>query len=348
MPINRYGVWCARARKVSAETDEMDPKSPHIHLYYEDGQERQLRASINVKSASAISELALYKIETFQHPLIDQLEQLSLGYHPLGRTPNSLALDYLRGNLVKFEEGLLLPHDIPGRENDLLDLIMPVLQRAVDMRAKVYLFGEPYDDDLGIHNIHMNQGSTGRFAKYNGIWQDGGVIIKDQNLNRYVALFLAFGSQAIHTDEQTGDALPGSQTIADLLTSTGLMNKHLHGAPQIMVERRVVIIGALVTPSAAENQPGGKAWSELVYLFNRGDSVVSLGGWRLLNRGEEAHVLSQDICLAPGEVRAVSMSAAPLSNHGGLITLLDAAGLKVDGVSYTREQAQPEGQIILF
>jgi hypothetical protein len=36
-----------------------------------------------------------------------------------------------------------------------------------------------------------------------------------------------------------------------------------------------------------------------------------------------------------------------LGNKGGLITLLDNKGLKVDGVSYTEEQAK-EGWTIVF
>ena len=37
-----------------------------------------------------------------------------------------------------------------------------------------------------------------------------------------------------------------------------------------------------------------------------------------------------------------------LGNHGGLITLLNPDGLKVDGVSYTRAQADAEGWSIVF
>ncbi|MFL5586167.1 MAG: hypothetical protein ACJ797_05620 [Ktedonobacteraceae bacterium] len=37
-----------------------------------------------------------------------------------------------------------------------------------------------------------------------------------------------------------------------------------------------------------------------------------------------------------------------LGNKGGIITLLNAQGLKVHGVSYTQEQAQREGWAIVF
>jgi hypothetical protein len=37
-----------------------------------------------------------------------------------------------------------------------------------------------------------------------------------------------------------------------------------------------------------------------------------------------------------------------LSNKGGVITLLDEQGLKVHGVSYTREQARNPGWTLVF
>ena len=37
-----------------------------------------------------------------------------------------------------------------------------------------------------------------------------------------------------------------------------------------------------------------------------------------------------------------------LSNKGGVITLLDEKGLKVDGVSYTKEQAKDPGWTVVF
>lgn len=37
-----------------------------------------------------------------------------------------------------------------------------------------------------------------------------------------------------------------------------------------------------------------------------------------------------------------------LGNKGGIVTLLNDKGLKVDGVSYTAQQAQKEGWTIVF
>ena len=45
---------------------------------------------------------------------------------------------------------------------------------------------------------------------------------------------------------------------------------------------------------------------------------------------------------------ASAADGVQLGNKGGAITLLDPAGLKVHGVSYTADQARREGWTILF
>lgn len=357
MPIDRYAMWCATATRVTADTHADDPQSPHINLFYEDRASRELSASINVKSKSAISELALYKSENFVHPIVDMLKDHETGIHRIDSRPGGLALDYIRGNLLDLSDGILLPHDIPGRENDLLDLIMPVLQRAAEKRSKIFLFGEPYNDDRGIHAVHMNQGSAGSFSRANGIWQDGGLIVEDADTNRHIAIFLAFGSQAVHTDETRGNALSGSQLVAELLggarpPSGPGVQPSIPPRPQdpdlIPDDIRVAIVAALVNPEGRENRPDHDGRPELVYLMNRTSAGLSLKDWQLLNRTDEPHRISVDIWVPPGEVRAVTTGSMPLSNQGGTISLLDERGMKVDGVGYTRRQAREAGKVIVF
>jgi len=53
--------------------------------------------------------------------------------------------------------------------------------------------------------------------------------------------------------------------------------------------------------------------------------------------------------LAGGETLRVALSdGVMLGNGGGAITLLDDAGLKVDGVAYTGRQAGREGWTLTF
>ena len=215
MSLEHYGVWRATARRVSAETAEDDSESPHIHLFYDDQRAKGLRASINLKSKTPQSEVAHYRDGDFRHPVLDHVRDLPVGWSDLASAPGSGALDYLRGDLFDLRTGRLLPHDIPGRKNDLLDVIMPVLRKACAHGSTIWLFGEPYDDWKGIHNIHMNQGSAQRYAGSDGVWQDGGLIIHDRSRRKYVAIFLAFGSQVVETDKQ-GKAAKDAKRIADV------------------------------------------------------------------------------------------------------------------------------------
>jgi uncharacterized protein YukJ len=348
MPINNYGVWVAKPVRVSAERAEQDPNTPHIHLFYDDGSggtfNNARRASINVKSSSELSELVFWLVRDFQHPIANELRGLEPGFHPLSSRAGGAALDYIRGNLIDPSKGRILPHDRPGSLDDIIDLVMPELQAAIDRKATVYLLGEPYSDRQGIHDIHMNQGSQGQFKQYNGVWQDGGVIIHFPDVNLFSAIFLAFASQAVHTDEKTGHGLPGSQNLAQLLGQGRDEDEEI----LISDDRRVAIVAALVNPVGSENQADFTGRPEMIYLLNRSTQGISLGGWSLLNKNDEARAISDDIWLAPGEVRSVTMGQTPLSNQGGLISLLDLKGNKVDGVSYTKEQADKEGELVIF
>lgn len=344
MSLKEYGVWTGKAVRVSAETAADDPHTPHIHLFYDDGTggeyDHARRASINVKSGSAISELVVWVNLNFSHTITEKLSTLKQGFTPLENNANGTALDYIRGNMMNLKEGRVLPHDIPGKENDVLDLVLPLLESAVQRQAVVHLFGEPYlPARQGIHDVHMNQGSVGRFTKYNGVWQDGGLFIQNSD-GSYTSILIAFASQAAHTDESTGNALPGSSNLKQLITHSG--------EPVIADDLRVAIIGALVNPVGAENTPHHTGRPETVWLINRSPAPISLKGWAILNKSEQVQPLAEEIVLAPGGIHTVEMNKAPLSNKGGLLTLLDNNGVKVDGVNYTRKQAQQEGYITLF
>lgn len=73
----------------------------------------------------------------------------------------------------------------------------------------------------------MNQGNVPRFSGNDGVWQDGALLFHFPSTQQWVAVFLAFQSQAWHTDDQIGHAVPAVPTDVD---------------------RVVRIVGALVNP----------------------------------------------------------------------------------------------------
>ncbi len=86
---------------------------------------------------------------------------------------------------------------------------------------------------------------------------------------------------------------------------------------------------------------------ETVTLLNASPGSVHLAGWKITDRLKNKQSLTGTI--AAGTTLTVPVqSPVQLGNKGGIITLLDEQGLKVDGVSYTEQQAQREGWTLVF
>lgn len=106
--------------------------------------------------------------------------------------------------------------------------------------------------------------------------------------------------------------------------------------------RRLRIIAVLV------NTPGPAPERETVTLLNPGPAAIDLDGWALVGRlGKRMRL--DPATLLPGEAVRISLAAPlQLGRLGGILTLLDPAGVEVDEVSYTAEQASTDGTTIVF
>lgn len=228
MTISHYGVWACTPTRYTAQTEKQDPKSPHIYLYFTDdsSSSKNLEAAINVKSTDKDTRLVFWLNRNFSHPITEQLSKLDQGFHlaqESGSTQNKSThnsrqtstlqgLDYVRTkNLVDIKAGKVLQHDIPGPNNDILDDLDPILTDAINKKATAYIFGSSYGS--GIHDIHMNQGSLPSYS--NGIYEDGAVLFEFED-GHWEAVFLAFASQKIPTNDQ-GESESNSESLADIL-----------------------------------------------------------------------------------------------------------------------------------
>ena len=324
MPLNAYGVLIAtpveRRRESSSD-------SPHFQIHAVDAADTHYRIAVNVQSQQAPSELLYLVDDDLRHPVTAVLTGLAPGWHALPSLPGEASLDYIRGNLFDPAQMRPLPPDVSGPDNDLADL----LDHYVSRGGTLYAFGQRWGPEAGkadktfgfrpgngVHDIHMNQGNSPRFEGDDGVWQDGALLIHLPAEGRWVGIFLAFQSQAWHTDDVSGHAIGG--------------------APQAAAAA-VPILAALVNPL------GPAPERETVLLLNASPSPVDVTGWRIADRMAHTCPVPPG-SLAPGATLEVVVSEhVQLGNQGGTITLLDATGLKVAGVSYTGAE---EGWTVVF
>ncbi len=198
----------------------------------------------------------------------------------------------------------------------------------------------------GAH-VPLNQGNHANFREDDGVYRDGGLIF--HFLGRFVALFLAFQSQALNTDNNTGHAIPGSRTFEDIVQGREPTPDPDQPEPIPHRFHHVRIVGALVNPEGGENKPRHTGRPESVILLNRTPESVSLDGWSLIDRAQHRQLLD-GFAIEAGDILKISLADSPvvLGNSGGTLSLLDENETKIDGVSYTRDDARGEGWIVVF
>lgn len=343
-----YGVLKGKARAYTRDDDE----EPHSELLM-DVAGVSFRIAINVRSnrGPVADRLVEYLIiDDLQHPVVDKVRTLPVGWTSLENAGvNGGAIDYIRSNIFRATDMKPLAHEVPGLNNDLFERIEALMQRAIDdSQATVYAFGDrwgpkPKERDTyfhfkpgdGVHMIHMNQGGGENL----GTFCDGALFIDSPGAGTIAGVFLKFQNQRWHTDDANARAIEGAPALPALsLPPDGLIKPWPIIAPDSPY-RLARIIAALVNPAADKGD-------EFVTILNITSEILDIEGWTLLDQQDRPTALQGK--LEPGDALRVLLEGSQLSNEGGTITLLNAEGLKVDGVAYTKAQAKEKGQIIFF
>ena len=330
MPLKNYGVL----RGSVIDHRLASGANAHFQLHVVD-EATHYRIAVNVESKLQPSELEYIIDSNFRHPVLDAVAALPAGWSSLERKPDGAALDFIRGNLFNRDDMRELPFDVPGPDNDLNEKLAHYVRRAIaDEDATVFAFGERWGPEQGkadkifgfapgngVHDIHMNQANVGQFVGDDGVYQDGALLLHFPSPEQWVAVFLKFQSQTWHTDDTTG------HQITDGVAG---------GVPDGTVRIVAALVNAVQSPE-----------TEFVTLLNTTADAIDLAGWTLADRDKRTMALGGAV--AAGETLRVQLTPqVVLPNRGGVITLLDSAGLKVDGVAYTGEQAAEPGRTIAF
>ena len=216
--IQAYGV--VRGRATRAQVAQPPGDAPHYHVLVETDDGHAFDVAINVFSQEG-SEV-LYRIDTnISPPEASSWLALPGGATTIGPAgAGGIGVDYLRQLRLTRDQFQLLPV-ASGRVNDLHDALSDFVGRAIaDPSAEVFAFGKLFgaassgrpnpvfgtSPDLGIHDIHMNQGNpAGRFGGSNGVYEDGAVFVYYPGDGHWEAALIAFQSQAFQTSDANGN-----------------------------------------------------------------------------------------------------------------------------------------------
>jgi uncharacterized protein YukJ len=337
-----YGVLRGRPDRFKREDNT---SSPHLQIRLLENSGQPWRIAVNVQSSSG-SDVAFWVVDPLAgHPVLASLASRPQGFSTVAAN-GSQALDYVKAPLFDVALGRILPPSGAASADDLQDLLSLFLTQCQTAGGEVFAFGAKFEQNLhkpidiefgntdglhGIHDIHMNQGNVGQHAGDNGVFHDGGLILKFPD--RFMGLFLAFQNQRVQTDA-SGNAAPGAPTLGQLLTGTPNQPPPL--ASTIYLER------ALINPSGAD--PG----AETVVLGNLATTPQTLTNWRLVDKN--GRVTPINATLAPGVSLILPLDGAgvQLGNNGGNLMLQDQTGAQVDAVTYTAEDAAADNRYVRF
>jgi len=337
-----YGVLRGRPDRFKREDNT---SSPHLQIRVLEDDGQPWRIAVNVQSNTG-SHVAFWVVDPLVgHPVLDSLAGRAQGFTTLAASASG-ALDYVKAPLFDFALGRVLPPSGAASADDLQDLLSLFLDQCKAAGGEIFAFGAKFTQNLhkpidmefgntdglhGIHDIHMNQGNVGQHAGDNGVFHDGGLILKFPD--RFMGLFLAFQSQRVPTDA-AGAAAPGALDIGQILM--GMPSQTPAAVSTIYIER------ALINPAGAD------AGLESIVLGNLATTSQTLSHWRLLDKN--GRVTPIDATLPPGASVIVPLDGAgvQLGNNGGNLMLQDETQAQVDVVTYTAEDASSEDRYLRF
>lgn len=191
-------------------------RSPHYEILVR--ADAEYRIAVNVRSVDG-SDVLAYLDTAFTHATRPDLAALGAGpagFTPLRIGPDGEGLDYVHDGLFPLDRMMSVPPD--GGSGALSPLLDAQITAAVaDAGSVVLAFGEffegPGNDatfgfspEKGVHDIHMMQGNSGKFADDNRARGDGALFLRSSG-GGGVVLFVRFTTQSISTDPSTGAPL---------------------------------------------------------------------------------------------------------------------------------------------
>ena len=175
-------------------------KRAHYHIVATDNNGKKYDLAVNIGSIYAkkneiiSSNLKVYyaKNYNFQKEIIQEMLLQKVG---VTECKENLRLDYIKMKLFPHNK-MIQMKGFDEKNIFLTEIIEKYVMKAINNDDyEVFAFGRLYANGKGLHDIHMNQGSTGKFKKHDAPYSDGGLFFRNKQNNKIAVIFIAFVSQ---------------------------------------------------------------------------------------------------------------------------------------------------------
>ncbi|MBT2489509.1 DUF2278 family protein [Streptomyces sp. ISL-96] len=214
MPLDAYGVLSGTLHRHFRDQPDTQGRWFHVNLEV-DAPAGRYRCAVDVDSKQSSTGVQ-WKAFTLDASALGPVAALAPGYHDLARTPGSGALDFVRHPALLHRSGCVFVSRPPAWLRAILNRLNPprpwisgsnldaarALEPILVPGRAIMVFGEPFNQGLGMHNIHQNQGDPygSQWWQENGIWQDGATLTRGGD-GRLDVFLSKFSSQADRTDD---------------------------------------------------------------------------------------------------------------------------------------------------
>lgn len=213
MALERYGVLIGTLEDHARDQPDTQGRWYHVNLRVS-APLGTYRCAVDVDSKQMAAGVE-WKLLSVPRDAISAAA-LDPGYHDLQLTSASGALDYYRHPALARRSGCFFVRQPPDWLQQLIDRLAPgqtwiggsnleaatALEGILAPGRRILVFGEPFDQGLGMHNIHQNQGDPAgsQWWAENAIWQDGATLMErpDGALDVFIS---KFSTQATRTGD---------------------------------------------------------------------------------------------------------------------------------------------------
>ena len=177
-------------------------KRAHYHIVATDNNGKKYDLAVNIGSIYAkkneiiSSNLKVYYTKNYNSQK-DIIQEMLLQKVGVTECKENLILDYIKMKLFPHNK-MIQMKGFDEKNIFLTEIIEKYVMKAINNDDyEVFAFGRLYANGKGLHDIHMNQGSTDKFKKHDAPYSDGGLFFRNKQNNKISVIFIAFISQSL-------------------------------------------------------------------------------------------------------------------------------------------------------